>query len=300
MSVHATVVACLFTLALAPLSAAAQPAQVEGRAARLGDRTARVVTRWEADGSGSGRLLIEGSPPTSLYRGGGGAATITVGHDAWLVAYEVDARRNPFRARLIRRQNGRVNVGDEVSFARPGNRHDLPFAVVATARPDGFSVFFQEVQEDDPSAAHTYLARLDSAGQPVGTASEVQVPWTLADAIWNGNGYHLALIYPGSQTGMRLSMVSTTAEGSPQQHPDWASAAGMVSDVHLAKSGNRILAFYRGGGGGRIFEGDVTQVRSWGSEPPAAQRRGAIDGRELIALRRDGESVRPVAVRAQR
>jgi len=296
MSVRVASFLCLFVIALTPLAAAAQPAQVEARAARIGDRTAKVVTRWEADGTGSGRLLLHGSQPTNLYRGGGGAATLATGHGAWLVAYEVDAQRDPFRARLVRRRGERLTVGDEVTFARPGNRRDLPFAVVATSTPDGFTVFFQEVQEDDPSAAHTYLAKLDREGQPVGQIAEVAIPWSLADAIWNGAGYHLALIYPGSMNGMRLSMVSTTPQGQPQQHPDWASAAGLVTDVHLVKSGARILAFYRGGGGGRIFESDVTQVRSWGSEPPQATRHGEIREGQVIVIRRDGDRVRAAAV----
>lgn len=297
MSVRASCFACLFILTGAS-SALAQPgAQVEARAARIGNQTVRVETRWEQDGDGSGKLFTGRGRPTTLYRGGGGAATIATGHGAWLVAYEIDAARNPFRARVVKRQGERLTIGDEVSFARPGNRHDLPFAVVAAATPDGFAIFFQEVQEDDPSAAHTYLAQVDDDGARRGEVREVAIPWTLAAAIWNGQGFHLALIYPGSQTGMRLSMVSTTPEGGPQQHPDWASAAGMVSDVHLAKSGDRILAFYRGGGGGRIFESDVTQVRTWGSEPPEARRHGAVGPQEMIVLRRDGRNVRPITVR---
>jgi hypothetical protein len=268
---------------------------VEARAASIGSRTAKVVTRWNADGSGSGQLLLQGAQPTRLYRGGGGAATITAGHGVFLVAYEVDTARNPFRARVLRSDGGRFVVGDEVSLRRPGNRRDLPFAVAATATPDGFTVFYQEVQENDPSAAHTYLMRFDREGAPDGAPSEAPIPWSLADAIWNGAGYHLALIYPGSMNGMRLSMVSITPEGQPQQHPDWASAAGLVTDVHLVKTGNHILAFYRGGGGGRIFESDVTQIRSWGSEPPQARRHGAIEQGEVIVVRNG----RPATVRAR-
>lgn len=287
-------IACLFPLMLATVATAqpAQPAQVEARAASIGEHTVKVLTRWEADGDGRGRL-VAGGETTTLYEGGGGAATVTVGHDRWLVAYEVDVARDPFRVRVVSRRGDRIAVGDEVRMARPGARHDMPFAVAATATPEGFSVFFQEIQEDDPSAAHTYLARLDESGQPAGDLSPVAIPWALADALWNGDGYHLALTY-FAPTGMRLSMVSTTPEGRPEQHPDWASAAGMISDVHLVKSGERILAFY--GNGGAIFESNVTQIRAWGSEPPAARRRGRLASEQLMVLRVTGGTVCPVAV----
>lgn len=286
--IHALLTVCVV---LGAAEARAQPAQVDVRAERFGSDTVKVETRWDADGDGRARLFL-GDDATQLHSGGGVAATLASGADRVLVAYEVDAERNPFRARVVTRENGRLRIGDEVRMARPGNRHDLPFAVVATATPRGFTVFFQEVQEDDPSAAHTYMALLGNDGEPEGEPSEVRIPWSLADAIWNGAGYHLALIYPGNGQGMRLSMVSTTPDGSPQQHPDWASAAGMVMDVHLARLGERIVAFYADGG--TIKESDVTQIRGWGSEPPAARRRGRIGGDQVIVVARDG---RPSAVR---
>lgn len=279
--------------ALVAIPVFAQPAQVDVRAERLGNKTVRVSTRWEADGNGSARLQV-GNRATLLHEGGGVAATLAVGHDRVLVAYEVDAERHPFRVRVVNRQG---EVGEEIQLPRPDNRHDLPFAVVATPTPRGFTVFFQEVQENDPSAAHTYMALLNADGQTEGDPREVRVPWALADALWNGSGYHLALIYPGNGQGMRLSMVSTSPEGVPQQHPDWASAAGMVMDVHLAQVGERILAFYADGGA--ILESDVTQIRGWGSEPPQARRRGRLHGDQVIVLARNGSNVRPTTTRAR-
>ncbi len=47
-------------------------------------------------------------------------------------------------------------------------------------------------------------------------------------------GFALGLvlsIYPGDGRGMRLSMVSIGPDGRAQQHPDWASRAGMIDDV---------------------------------------------------------------------
>jgi len=302
MRVPTLSILALSTLSLLAPAATAlgQPEQVETRAERLGGRTARVITRWAATGEGSGRLVVQGQGAdrtTRLYQGGGGAATITHGHGAWLVAYAVDAADSPFRVRLVRSESAEsaegAEVGEEVAIARPNGRHDLPFAVVATATPEGFTVLFQEVAESDPSAASTYMVLLGPDGRPAGPASVVPVPWSLADMAWNGAGYHLALIFPGYGTGMRLSMVSITPAGQPQQHPDWASAAGFITDVHLERTGERIRAFYRGGTGDRLLESDVTQIRGWGSEPPAARRHGTMGPGEVIVVRRRGGEVRP-------
>jgi hypothetical protein len=99
---------------------------------------------------------------------------------------------------------------------------------------------------------------------------------------------------------MRLSMVSVTADGTPQQHPDWSSAAGIVGDVHLAAGGGRVLAFYRGGSGGdRLLERDVTAIGAWGREPPAPRDHGALPPGRLIVVRRHGGSTRPGQVAAR-
>lgn len=226
------------------------------------------------------KLVIAGSKPVSVFSGGA-VGTLVTGHDKVIVALATDAKE-PFRVTVI----DRGKLAKTSLVARPNNRtKDLPFAIAGTATPTGFAIFFQEVQTDDPSAAHTYLLELDENGEPTGAAKEVAVPWSLAAAAYNGNGYHLALIYPGDNGGMRLSMVSLTAEGQPQQHPDWASAAGFISDVHLFAADGKIRAFYRGGSAGeRLLESDVTQIRNWGTEPPKAKDHGAISQRQAIAV----------------
>ena len=228
----------------------------------------------------STRLVIAGGKPVSIFKGSA-VGTIVTGHGKVVVALATDAKQ-PFRVAAL--DDGKLGTVHIV--ARPGRRTtDQPFAVAGTATPTGFALFFQEVQTDDPSAAHTYLVELDADGAPKGAAKEVPVPWSLAAAAHNGSGYHLALIYPGEQGGMRLSMVSLTAEGQPQQHPDWASAAGFISDVHLDAADGKIRAFYRGGrAGDRILESDVTKIRSWGTEPPKARDHGAIGPRHALAI----------------
>lgn len=229
-------------------------------------------------GKAGAKLSIAGSKPTSMFAGSA-VGTLVAGHDKVIVALVTEGKQ-PFRVAVV------GSDAKPTAIARPNSRKDLPFAVAGTPTPTGFAIFFQEVQTDDPSAAHTYLVELDADGAPTGPAKEVAVPWSLAAAAYNGNGYHLALIYPGDNGGMRLSMVSLSAEGQPQQHPDWASAGGFISDVHLSVDDDgKIHAFYRGGkAGDRLLESDVTQIRNWGTEPPKAKDHGAISQRHAIAV----------------
>ena len=233
-------------------------------------------------GKAGAKISVAGGKPTSIFSGSA-VGTLVAGHDKVVVALATEGRE-PFRVVVV--------GGDKkpTAIARPNNRKDLPFAVAGTVTPTGFAIFFQEVQTDDPSAAHTYLVELDADGAPNGPAKEVGVPWSLAAAAYNGKGYHLALIYPGDNGGMRLSMVSLSEAGQPQQHPDWASAAGFITDVHLLVEDDKIRAFYRGGkAGDRMLESDVTQIRSWGTEPPKAKDHGAISQRHALAVAAGGK-----------
>lgn len=250
------------------------------------DKAIRLVLSW--DDPARARLYVGKRKPVTLHEGGA-AGTVAVGHGRVVVALAVDDAKEPFRVHVLDGDD----PGKATKVARPTKRHDQPFAVAATATPDGFSIFFQEVQTDDPSAAHTYLVKLDKEGKVAGAAAEIQVPWSLGAAVWNGNGYHLALFYPGDANGMRLSMVSLSTAGQPQQHPDWASAAGYITDVHLVADGAKIRAFYRGGAGGdRLLESDVTAIRSWGSEPPKATDHGALPSGKVIAISAAGKPLK--------
>jgi hypothetical protein len=113
------------------------------------------------------------------------------------------------------------------------------------------------------------------------------VPWWLAAATWNGNGYHLALFYAGGGTGTTLSMVSLSQDGTPEQHPDWASAPGAISDVHLVNAGRGIRAVYRASGN-RMVETDVTKIGQWGQVSNKAKDLGAIGKQEAIAITAKG------------
>jgi hypothetical protein len=253
-------------------------ADTQTRAAVDGKGTARrLVTTWGRHG----KLELDGK----LVHDGEAVGTVVAGHDLVVVAYATGGDR-PFRVRTL--DDGTLR--DPLLLARPGKRKDMPFAIAATATPDGFAIFYQEVQTDDPTAAHTYLCLLDSQGEVAQAPKEVNVPWALADAIWDGDGYHLALIYAGGGDGMRLSMVHATKDGAPQGHPDWASAPGILGDIHLARAGERVLAFYRSGE--RLLETDVTQIGQWGRVTSPALDRGALAAGALIAVTAKGEAIR--------
>ncbi len=267
------------------------PTHVDRRVVPLaGGAVARLVSTWAPTEEASGLDLTLGDGPTVSLVHGSAPGAIEASGGVLLVAYEVAGSDRPFRVRIARREGTAFVLAEARELARPGARSgDYPFAVAIAPLPDGFAVFFEEVQSDDPSAARTYLFHVDRDGAPTDTGSEIPVPWPVAAAVWNGHGFHLALLFPGGGGGMRLSMVSLTDAGQPQQHPDWSSAAGYVGDVHLVVAGDHVRAFYRGGSGGEhLLESDVTAIRGWGSEPPHARDHGPLASDASICISADG------------
>lgn len=266
----------------------------DGRVARLRTALASTPARTGA------RFELPDDVVVPLHEGTPVSATVVAGHGGYLIALAVDhgGTASRFEVRHVAFRGGvggTATVGEARTVTRQNPPAASPFGVAATATPDGFAVFFQELDARDPTLARTFLAQVAPDGAPRGPAVEIPVPWGVAAAVWNGAGYHLALIYPGD--GMRLSMVSLGPNGHPQQHPDWASAAGVVADVHLVAEGGRVRAFYRGGAMGEdLLEADVTQIRGWGTEPPAARRVSALAAAQLIAITpaADGERARAV------
>lgn len=293
----ALVVACSFG-SLAPASAQPADPQIpeirERRAvelpAALGEGVAQVRTVWSPEAERNiGQVRIGRAAAVELHRGSPVAAAIVSGaaegHPSVLVAWAESAPRGASRFWV------RLYTADgwqpAVRVQRPGASGD-PYAVVGTATPGGYDVFFQEL---NGSGATTYRARITAAGTATGAAEPLAIPWGLAAVAWNGNGYHLALIFPGGGSAPRLSMVTLSPAGAPQQHPDWASAAGMVSEVHLAQRGTRVIAFFRGGAGDRMIERDVTRVGPWGREPGAPISSTRIRLSQAIVVHRAGDQV---------
>jgi hypothetical protein len=244
------------------------------------DDVARVVSTWGKHSNA--RLEINDGKPIVVSEVGA-AAAIATGHGKTVIALDSDNGVEPFEIRVL---DGK-QASKPATLARPNERWDMPFAVAIAVTPDGFAVFLQEVQSDDATAAHTYLATLDADGKPVGAATEIAVPWALGDAAWDGTGFHLALYYNDGR-GVRLSMVTTSADGAPRGHPDWASKSGVISEAHLVASDGKVRAFYRNGE--HLYEADVTRVGSWGQEPAAPKDRGALAWSQTIAITATGDA----------
>jgi hypothetical protein len=240
---------------------------------------ARVVSTWSK--KPNVQLQI-GDGKSVVISEAAAAGAIVTGHGRTVIALDSDNGVEPFEIRTL---DGKT-PSKPITLARPTERWDTPFAVAIAVTPDGFAAFFQEVQSDDPTAAHTYLVMLDAKGAPVGVAKEIAVPWALGDAVWDGTGFHLALYYNDGR-GVRLSMVTATKDGVPQGHPDWASKSGVVSDAHLVAADGKVRAFYRNGE--HLYEADVTRVGSWGQEPAAAKDRGALAWSQTIAITAKGD-----------
>lgn len=271
--------AALLALGTGASVAAAQGADTTVRA-EIGPAGEQVQLVMTSGGKSPGLVLTVGKGKAEKLFKGEGIGTVKAGHEKIVVAYAVDDPKTAFRIHVV--------GGEDASLKRPNKRGDVPYAVVMATTPTGFMVLFQDIEATNTNEAHTYLVELDDAGKPSGEPKEVQIPWALGDAAWNGSGYHLALYYAGGD-GVRLSMVSMTKDGTPQQHPDWSSKAGLVSDVHLVTDGDKIHAFYRGGMGDRILESDVTKIRGWGGEPPKAKDHGAISAKQSLAINAKGQ-----------
>ena len=107
-----------------------------------------------------GPSTASSSSTASCVYAGDAVGTVAAGHGLVVVAYEV-AGDKPFRLRIA--EDGKLR--DPIAFARPGKADNSPFAIAATATPDGFTIFYQEVQNNDPTAAHTYMLELDGEGK---------------------------------------------------------------------------------------------------------------------------------------
>lgn len=280
---HATSLCLAATLLVTSTAHAADGSDTQARAALTATGDAARLTVISGGKKPAVKLTVGKKKPVELYLGEA-AATIEAGHGRVLIAVSIDSAKKPFQIVMLDGDR----LGAPIALARPNERADYPFAVVAAPTPDGFTVFFQEVEPQNPNEAHTYMTRLDKTGAVIDEPREVRVPWALAAAAWNGNGYHLGLLYTGGGDGVRLSMVSLAQDGTPEQHPDWASAPGLVSDVHLVASGRTLRAYYRGGMGDRLYETDVTKIGQWGRVAQKTKDLGALAASHAIAITAKG------------
>jgi len=162
-----------------------------------------------------------------------------------------------------------------------------PAYAFACADPDGFAVIWQEASPSHPNDPRTWMGRLSETGQWLSPPHIVQVPWGFGAIAWNGSGYHLALYYDGSGAGQsRLTLVTLSREGQPEQHPWWLTEPDAIGDVQMLQAADGMHVLYRGGAQGTELMTIVSHaVGSWGRAEGGAQNAGSLRGNEAYALR---------------
>ena len=258
-----------------------------------GESEVRVRTAWEA-GGGSAKvtLSVPGRAPVELHDGAQVfTAVATRGSVVFAAVTELSPGGELSLSTVDLAGDGRRR---ELTARFPGGRTLIPSTVIATPDADGFTVLWQALAANDLRGATTVMMRVRADGSWIDRPREVAVPWALADIAWNGRGYHLALYFDGQgPSETRLSMVTLSADGAPEQHPWWASQPGLVDEVQLVRAGDRIVAVYRGGREGtELRRRDVTDVGQWGGNVAPGATEGRITrAEEYVAVERAGRVV---------
>ncbi len=141
--------------------------------------------------------------------------------------------------------NGRPGAPHPITIPRIEGEGFAPVGIAIAARPDGFSVLWQEASTASPMETwRTYEARLDAHGDVIGAPRQLaQVPWPIADAV-HVNGTTWLLLYYGTNDPRRTRLCTVRIDdaGTPLEHPRWSSREGMIGEAHIVPAGDRIFA----------------------------------------------------------
>lgn len=203
--------------------------------------------------------------------------------DATLLVVAFHGGDRPFaRAFLADAREGTLRPRPAIELALPAARGALrPSAAVATATPEGFTILLQETDSQGAGGdVRTTMFRLSREGAIV-DAREVAVPWALGALGWNGQGYHLAVLWGGWDAAhagtARICLVTLSPEGAPQQHPWWASPFDAVGEiVLLPREDGAMQLVWRRGDGRTIALYDAGAPGGWSVEPPAPRELGRV------------------------
>jgi hypothetical protein len=252
----------------------------------------RLESVWAAEGPSRVTLRF-GASEVVVHEGAPVVTALAVRPDAALVAMVNGGDRSFAKVAVVPIRQGALGAPVRLDAERPRTEGFAPVSVIACPDPGGFTFLWQEQDRGAARDARTYLGRVSSAGAWITRPVVAQIPWAIAAIAHNGRGYQLALFFDGQGPGeTRLSMVSLTAEGVPEQHPDWASGPGLLQEVQLFPNGGRIVAYFRSGReGDQLMSRDVTAVGQWGSDPTDVRSHGRIAPEEEFALRAGGNGV---------
>ncbi len=185
-------------------------------------------------------------------------------------------------------RGARVDVSLPVAGASSPLR---PAGLVIAADAGGFAVVLQEQQADVNADVTSTFARVGLDGAWISPPRPAAIPWGLAalGAAPDGS-YELAVLFGGWGQGAasgqaRICLVTLRADGSPSEHPWWASANETLTDVRVAVSAAGIDLFYRTAGD-ELRHHRFARDGGWGQEPPRAAVVRRLRPDETFFLRR--------------
>lgn len=174
-----------------------------------------------------------------------------------------------------------------------------PAGLVITADASGFALVLQEQQADVNADVASTFARIGLDGRWLTGPQHAAIPWGLAALAAAPDGsYELAVLFGGwgqaqAAGQARICLVTLRADGSPSEHPWWASANAVLTDVRVAVSAAGIDLFFRTAGD-ELRHHRFAHDGGWGQEPPPAtlvRRLGAGQSFYLRASQPGWEAV---------
>lgn len=275
----------LACITLAPTAGQAQAPDGWSHAVPVEHGTGRVDVAWSAGPRRTARVTAVGPDGATLVLHDGATVRTAVDVAAGrlcVVAYH-GGDDHPFADAHLAHLEGRAWVEDVVvhlpiEAGTADRRPRFPASALVAATPHGFAVMLQHQERDTSADVVTTLTVLGADGAEVEATHVVPVPWALADLVWSGDGYHLAVIWGGwsgtTDGRVRINLVRLDASGSPTEHPWWASPAVLLTEVELAYVGGAVTVGWRDGR--RVVGGRWTASGGWSAEPPAPDELGAI------------------------
>ena len=278
------------SILLSATSVLAQPGLGSTRVARVVGAAGLAVvdTVWsEQAGRRSTRVTatLGSGPALELHDGTTVRTAIAASPDALLVVAFHGGDRPFARALLADVRDGALARGRTTELPIPRSAQAgamRPSAAVAAPTQHGFTILLQETDSQGAAAAvRTTMFVLGRDGALI-SAREVAVPWALGALAWNGQGYHLAVLWGGwtaAHAGTaRICLVTLSPEGAPQQHPWWATPFDAIGEMMLLpRADGAMQLVWRSGDGRTIRLQDASMVLGWGVEPPAPTELARID-----------------------
>ncbi len=278
----------LVLLTLLPATALAQPTPHYTSAAMMRETPVTVETAWRVDRAGRHASVVAQLEGASLrvHDGATVETAIAASGDHLCIALIHGGDSGPFaRALLLHREGSGLALDATVEIPRElateDRRPRFPAGVLVASTSRGFAVMVQH-QERDPSAnVVTTLTVLGESGATIEATHRVAVPWALSALVADGDGYQLAVSWGGwgdAHAGtQRICLVHLTAEGTPTEHPWWASPFVPPTDVQLLHTADGATVVAWLGTGGAIEGGRWTAPGRWSAEPPTPTRYGTVE-----------------------